>query len=72
MYKLQHFMEPTLDILENGFILNLDSLTYAMEWVGNMLKVTGDNVCYYLVETHKGLEQIDCSLQAISILIAQN
>lgn len=70
-YKHQDFMEPTtLATTTAGFLLNLDGITYVMQWVDSMLKVTGPDVCYYLVETARGLEQMDCHLQTFTLLAA--
>jgi hypothetical protein len=63
-------MEPTLTVTENGFLINADGATYILEWFGKMLKVTGPDVCYYILETVRGIEQANCTLSALSILIA--
>ena len=65
-------MEPTLTITKTGFLINADGVTYILQWVGNMLKVTGPDVCYYILETARGIEQANCTLSALSILIANN
>jgi hypothetical protein len=65
-------MEPTLAITSTGFLINADGNTYVLEWFGHLLKVTGPDVCYYLMETARGIEQATCNLSALSILIANN
>jgi hypothetical protein len=61
-------METTFTVTSDGFLLSLDSLTYVMTWVDGMLKVTGDNTCYYLIETVRGLEQANCALTTFTLL----
>ena len=68
----QNFMEPTFFVTQTDFLLNLDGISYTVTWVGEMLKVTGGDICYYLAETSRGLEQLNCTLSDISILIANN
>lgn len=62
-------MEPLFTVTDNGFLLSVDTTTYVMEWVKGMLKVTGPNTCYYLIETVRGLEQANCALTTFTILI---
>lgn len=61
--------QPLFTVTDNGFLLSIDSTKYVMEWVGEMLKVTGPNTCYYIVETLRGLEQANCALTTFSLLI---
>lgn len=65
-------MNPTFTVTDNGFLLSVDSTTYIMEWVGEMLKVTGPDTCYYLLQTLRGLEQANCALSTFSLLIGNN
>ncbi len=65
-------MNPTFTVTDNGFLLSADSATYVMEWVGEMLKVTGPDTCYYLLQTLRGLEQANCALSTFSLLIGNN
>ncbi len=60
---------PTFSITDTGFLLSADNATYVMEWVEEMLKVTGPNTCYYLLETIRGLEQANCTLTTFTLLI---
>ena len=62
-------MNPTFTVTDNGFLLFADNTKYVLEWVGDMLKVTGPDVCYYLLETARGLEQANCALTTFSVLI---
>ncbi len=62
-------MTPIFNITDNGFLLSADGVQYVMEWVGQMLKVTGPDTCYYLLETARGLEQANCALTAFTILM---
>lgn len=62
-------MSPSLTALHNGFLLHADGVTYVLEWVKGMLKVTGTDTCYYLLETAKGLEQANCALTTFTLLI---
>jgi hypothetical protein len=62
-------MEPSLIETANGFLLTADQTKYVLEWVGHMLKVTGPDTCYYLLETARGLEQANCALTSFSVLI---
>lgn len=63
-------MEPLLTITANGFLLSLDNISYVMERVGDALKVTGPDTCYYLLETIRGLEQANCALTTFTLLIS--
>lgn len=63
-------MGPILTTTTTGFLFTADGITYTMEWFGKLLKVTGPDTCYYLFETIRGLEQANCTLTALSILIA--
>jgi hypothetical protein len=63
-------MEPILTATTTGFLLSLEGVTYTMQWFGELLKVTGPDTCYYLLETVRGLEQANCTLSALSVLIA--
>ena len=65
-------MEPTFTVTDTGFLFNAEGASYVMTWIGHILKVTGPDVCYYIVETAKGIEQANCSLTTLSILIANN
>ena len=62
-------MEPTLSVTNHGFLLSLDGLMYTMTWIGHVLKVTGHGVCFYIGETRHGIEQVKCSLSALSTLL---
>lgn len=67
-----YLMEPTLTVTKTGFLINADGATYVLKWFGHMLKVTGPDVCYYILETARGIEQANCTLSALSILISNN
>ncbi len=67
--KNLHIMMPILTTTPEGFLLSVDGTKYVLEWVGEMLKVTGPNVCYYLVETARGLEQANCALSTFTLLV---
>jgi hypothetical protein len=62
-------MEPTLTVTNTGFLTTIDGVSYVMEWIDKMLKVTGPDVCYYILETARGLEQVDCHFQIFTLLI---
>lgn len=62
-------MEPTFTVTPEGFLLTLDSTRYVMSWVGEMLRVTGPDTCYYILETARGLEKANCALSTFSLLI---
>ena len=63
-------MEPIISATTTGLIVTVEGVSYLMEWVHNMLKVTGPDVCYYILETARGLEQADCTLKTFTLLIA--
>jgi hypothetical protein len=62
-------MTPTFSVTDNGFLLGADGVQYVLEWVGQMLKVTGPDTCYYLIETVRGLEQANCALTTYTVLL---
>lgn len=62
-------MTPIFNVTDNGFLLTADGASYVMEWVGQMLKVTGPDTCYYLLETVRGLEQANCALATFTLLM---
>lgn len=62
-------MEPLFTVTPNGFLLAIDGTKYVLEWVGGMLKVTGPDTCYYLLETLRGLEQANCALTTFTVLV---
>lgn len=62
-------MEPLFTITANGFLLSVDNTMYVLERVGEMLKVTGDGTCYYILETIRGLEQANCTLTVFTLLM---
>lgn len=62
-------MNPLLTITEHGFLLTDNATNYVLTWVGEMLKVTEPDTCYYLLETIRGLEQANCALTTFSVLI---
>ncbi len=62
-------MTPIFNVTDNGFLLSADGVQYVMEWVGQMLKVTGPDTCYYLIETARGLEQANCALTTFTLLM---
>ncbi len=66
---VQTYMEPTISVTLNGFILNADGVKYVLEWIGGRLLVTGPDTCYYLVETLHGLEQLSCTLATSTLLL---
>jgi len=61
--------QPLFSVNDAGFLLSVDSVSYVMEWVGEMLKVTGPDTCYYLLETIRGLEQANCTLSTLTLLM---
>ncbi len=65
-------MTPTFTATDTGFLLFADNAKYVMEWVDDMLKVTGPQTCYYLLETVRGLEQANCALTTFSLIIGNN
>lgn len=56
-------------VAQNGFIAHDQGITYTMTWVDAMLRVTGPDTCYYLLETARGLEQANCALTTFTLLI---
>ena len=62
-------MSPILTVLPDGFLLSADGVSYFMERIGDMMKVTGPGTCYYLLETIRGLEQANCTLTTFTLLM---
>jgi len=62
-------MNPLFSVTSDGFILSVDNAQYVMEWVGEMLKVTGPDTCYFLLETLRGLEQANCTLTTFTLVM---
>jgi hypothetical protein len=62
-------MEPLFTITDTGFTLFADGSEYILTWVGEKLMVTGPDVCYYLLQTAKGLEQANCALTTFSLIV---
>jgi hypothetical protein len=56
-------------VTASGFLVNDDGKSYVLERVGDMLKVTGPDVCYFLLESARGLEQMSCTTHTLSLLI---
>lgn len=65
-----YFMEPIISATTTGLILTVEGVSYLMSWVNNMLKVTGPDVCYYILETKRGLEQADCAFKVFTLLMS--
>lgn len=63
-------MEPIINATTTGLLVTIDGISYLMQWVDSMLKVTGPDVCYYILETTRGIEQADCAFKVFTILIA--
>lgn len=63
------FMEPIITATSTGLIVTIDGISYLMEWINSMLKVSGPDVCYYILETVRGIEQADCEMQTFELLI---
>lgn len=63
-------MEPIITATTTGLIVTADGVSYLMQWVDSMLKVTGPDVCYYILETARGIEQADCTLKIFTVLIS--
>lgn len=61
---------PTFSVTDNGFLLTADNVNYVMEWVHGMLKVTGPDTCYFLLETARGLEKANCALSTFTLLMS--
>lgn len=57
---------------DNGFILLTETGKFILEWMGDKLLVTGPDTCYYLVETVRGLEHLNCLLSSTSTLLLPN
>jgi hypothetical protein len=66
----KHFMEPILSATTTGFIVTVEGVSYLMQWFDSMLKVTGPDVCYYILETARGIERADCTLNVFTLLVA--
>jgi cytochrome oxidase assembly protein ShyY1 len=62
-------MNPLFTITEHGFTLSDNGLQYVLTWVGEKLMVTGPDVCYYLLETARGLEQANCTLTTFTLIL---
>lgn len=62
-------MEPLFTVTPDGFLLTVDATNYVMTWVGEMLKITGPDTCYYLHETAQGLEKMSCDLATSTLMI---
>jgi hypothetical protein len=62
-------MNPLFTITEHGFTLSDNGLQYVLTWVGEKLMVTGPDVCYYLLETTRGLEQANCTLTTFTLIL---
>jgi cytochrome oxidase assembly protein ShyY1 len=62
-------MNPLFTITEHGFTLSDNGLQYVLTWVGEKLMVTGPDVCYYLLETARGLEQANCALTTFTLIL---
>lgn len=56
-------------VTQNGFLVSENNINYVMTWVDTMLKVTGPDTCYYILETVRGLEQANCALTTFTVLI---
>lgn len=63
-------MEPTISATSTGLIVTIEGVSYLMQWINEMLKVTGPDVCYYILETARGVEQADCAFKVFNVLIA--
>lgn len=61
---------PTFSVTDTGFLLSADHINYVMTWIDGMLKVTGPDTCYYLMQTMRGLEQANCTLTTFSLLVS--
>ena len=62
-------MEPTVIATTTGLLVNVEGVSYFMQWIDSMLKVTGPDVCYYVLETARGIEQMDCVTKVLTLLI---
>lgn len=56
-------------VTQNGFLVSENNINYVMTWVDTMLKVTGPDTCYYILETARGLERANCALTTFTVLI---
>ena len=63
-------MEPIITATTTGLLVTVDGVSYLMEWINSMLKVTGPDVCYYVLETARGIEQADCTFKIFTLLVA--
>lgn len=63
-------METLFSVTPDGFLLTIDATHYVMTWVGDMLKVTGPDTCYFLHETARGLEHLTCNRATTTLLIS--
>ena len=63
-------MEPIISATTTGLLVTVEGVSYLMQWVDSMLRVSGPNVCYYILETSRGIEQMDCVSKAFTLLIA--
>jgi hypothetical protein len=62
-------MIPMIEVLPGGFLLSVENISYSMSWVGDLFKVEGPQVCYYLKEVAVGLAQIDCITLKETIIV---
>lgn len=62
-------MEPIITATTTGLIVTVEGVSYLMQWIDSMLKVTGPEVCYYILETVRGIEQADCTFTTFNVLI---
>lgn len=62
-------MEPIISATSTGLIITVEGVSYLMQWIDSMLKVTGPDVCYYVLETARGIEQADCTLKVFTLLM---
>ncbi len=62
-------MEPIITATTTGLLVTIDGVSYLMEWINSMLKVSGPDVCYYILETVRGIEQASCDMQTFELLI---
>lgn len=65
----KHFMDFVINATTVGITVTVEGVSYLMQWIDSMLKVTGPDVCYYILETARGIERADCALQTFSLLI---
>lgn len=64
-------MPPMIEVLPEGFLLSVENISYSLTWIGELLKVEGGGICYYLKETTEGLAQIDCTTLT-EVLVMEN